>query len=119
MLKLMFLHACLPMCIFTPIRLVIIPPRSKIVQCLTHLLFVTLVTGKEIGQGFVTTAKLMVYSTGFSCDSASVGVQLISICTSMETCTITFNKLFKGYSLALTKCVLSFLDVLYETMGLV
>ena len=79
MLNQMFLHACFLMCTFAAMRLVIIPPRSKIVHCLAHVLFVTLITVKVIYQACVNRAKLMVYSIGFSCNILSEGVSLINI----------------------------------------
>ena len=79
MLNQMFLHACFIMCTFAAIRLVIIPPKSKIVHCLFHVLFVTLITGKAIDQGCANRTKLMVYSIGFSCNIASEDVSFINI----------------------------------------
>ena len=51
--------------ISTAIRLLIIPPTLKITHCLTHVLFDTLITGKEIDEAFAITAKLLVYSMFF------------------------------------------------------
>ena len=47
----MFLHASYIM--FTRVRSVIIPPIAKSVNYLTHLLFSTFVTSKEINQAFL------------------------------------------------------------------
>ena len=77
------LHTCFTMRFFSAIWLVIIPPRSKIVHCLTHVLFVTLIT-----------TKLMVYSIGFSCSSATEGVRLIDICANLAMYSVTF---FRSY----------------------
>ena len=79
MLNQMFLHACFIMCTFAAIRLVIIPPRSKIVHCFTHVLFITLITGKAIDQACVNKTKLMADSVGFTCNIAGEGVSLINI----------------------------------------
>ena len=48
------------------------------------------VTCKEIGQAFVNIIKPMVYSS-FSGKCASKGVCLISICTYLTTCSVTFS----------------------------
>ena len=87
----MFFRACftMHMRIFTAIQHVIILARSKIVHCLTYVLFMRLVTGKKIDQALVTTAKLVVYSMGFLV-TVLVKVSVIKICTSMETFSITF-----------------------------
>lgn len=58
--------ACFTLRIFTGIRFVFMPLRSEIIHCLTHALFVTLITGKEIHQTFVSKDKLKVYSPYFS-----------------------------------------------------
>ena len=66
----------------TDIRLVTIPLRSEIVQCLTHVLFAALIISKEVDQAFVNTTKLMVYSISFPVKVlAKVFVRLINICT--------------------------------------
>ena len=92
----MFYHACftMQMHISAAIRLVIIPPIQKNFHCLTPVLFVTFVTANEIGQVLVNTAKLMVYSIGFSCNIAIESVRLINVCTNMETCSITFVQFY-------------------------
>ena len=102
-----FLPACFNMC-----------QISKTIHCLTHVLFVALIRNKEIDHAFVNVTQLMAYFISFSINSASEVVHLINICTYLTTCSVTLldpTDLFKGYSLALTKYVLSFVEHLKET----
>ena len=86
----MFLHACFTMRMFTTIRIVIVPPRSKIVYCLTYILFVVLLTNKEKDQACVNTTKLVIYSISFSGKSTSKGVRPINIYIYLAMYTVTF-----------------------------
>ena len=86
----MFLHACFTMRMFTSIRFVIVPPRSKIVYCLICILFVVLLTNKEKDQACVNTTKLMIYSISFSVKSTSKGVRPINIYIYLAMCAVTF-----------------------------
>ena len=113
--KQMFLHTCFIMHIFPAIRLVIIPPRWKIIDCLTHVLFVTLITGKEIDYAFANTTKIMICSIGFSCNSTSEVFFSLTFAQNRQHVLLHFIKptdYFKDYCLALTKHVPSFLELL-------
>ena len=132
--------------ISTAIRLLIIPPTLEITHCLTHVLFDTLITGKEIHQAFAITAKLLVYSMFFLYQSLQKisyfhlnswcgnqvklryfsqsmlceTVRLNNICTNLATCCVKvfyLSDFFKAYCLTLTKYVVSFLELLKETIG--
>ena len=92
MLKQMFLYVCFLLRMFSAIRLITIPPRSKTVHYLLHVLFVALITCKEIDQAFVNKTKLMAYSISFSGKSAIKGVCLINICTYLTTCAVIFTQ---------------------------
>ena len=80
---------------------------------MTDVLFVKVITDKEIYQAFVNTDKLEVYSTGFPVTvqvKVPVSLTFVQIWKRALLHLLDHTDIFKGYSLALTKYVLSFLS---------
>ena len=80
-----FLHALYTMRMFTRVRSVIVQAIAKSVNCLTHVLFSTCVTSKEINQAFLHAVKSMINFVSFSCNCTGKTDGLINICTNLAT----------------------------------